>query len=159
MAVPGSPTDARFDFSGFTTQAQSDAYFAYLNSSGLSKYGGGYAPRNGFFTPWQNRLDLRFVQELPTYKSVKVELFADFMNFGSWISKNLFNYIEQINASTTNSSQIRALGAATYSATGLVKPTVTLNSDGSVNFPAGSQIVIHNNDSRWKIQGGVRLKF
>jgi hypothetical protein len=158
VAVPSSPTDSRFDFTGMT-QAQQDAYFSYLASSGLNKFAGGYASRNAFFTPWQNRLDLKFVQELPVWRSVKVELFADFLNFGSWISKGLFNYVEQINSSATNSSQLRVLGGATYSASGLVKPTVALNPDGSVSFPSGSQIVISNNDSRWKIQGGVRLKF
>lgn len=159
VAVPSGPTDPYFDFTGFTSQAQSDAYFAYLNSSGLSKFGGSYAPKNSFFTPWQNRLDLSFKQELPIWGRVKAELFLDFLNFGSWFSKSLFNYIEEINSSTNNSSQLRAFGGATYSATGLVKPTVTLNADNSVNFPSGSQIVINNTDTRWRIQGGIKLKF
>jgi hypothetical protein len=158
VAVPSSSTDARFDFTGMT-QAQQDAYFAYLNSNGLSKYGGSYAPRNAFFTPWQNRLDLKFVQELPAYRNVKVELFADFLNFGSWLNKHMFNYIEEINGSTTNSSQLRALGSATYSATGLVKPTASLDANGNLVFPASSTIVTNNTDSRWRIQGGVRVKF
>ena len=158
VAVPSSPTDARFDFTGMT-QAQQDAYFAYLNSSGLSKYSGSYAPRNAFFTPWQNRLDLRFVQQLPVWRSAKVELYLDFLNFGNWISKSLFNYIEEINTSTSNSSQIRALGNATYSATGLVKPTVTVDANGQPIFASGSQITFNNADSRWKIQGGIKLKF
>lgn len=158
VAVPSSPTDARFDFTGMT-QAQQDAYFAYINSNGLAKYGGSYAPKNSFFTPWQNRLDLSFHQDLPVWRTVKVEVFVDFLNFGSWLSKGLFNYVEEINGSTTNSSQLRNFGSATYSATGLVKPTVTLNSDGSIFFPDSSKIVINNTDTRWRIQGGVRLKF
>jgi hypothetical protein len=66
--------------------------------------------------------DLRVVQDLPGYKNVKFELFADFLNFGSWISSSFFNYIEQINTSATNSSQLRTLGTASYTAAGLVKP-------------------------------------
>ena len=158
VAVPTGPTDPKFDFSGMT-QAQQDAYFAYLNSSGLSKFAGSYATRNAFFTPWQNRLDLRFVQALPAYHTAKVELYLDFLNFGSWLSKSFFNYVEEINTSTGNSSQARALGSATYSATGLVKPTVALNADGSINFASSSQITINNADSRWKIQGGIKFKF
>ena len=117
------------------SQAQQDAYFAYINSSGLSKFAGSYAPKNSFFTPWQNRLDLSFHQELPVWRTVKVEVFVDFLNFGSWLSKGLFNYVEEINGSTTNSSQLRALGSATYNATGQVKPTVALNPDGSITSP------------------------
>ena len=158
VAVPSGPSDARFDFSGLSA-AQQTSYFNFINSSGLYKYAGSYAPRNAFFTPWQNRLDLRFVQDLPIYRGFKVELFADFLNFGSWIDKHLFNYIEEMNTSTSNSSQIRALGSATYTAAGLVKPTVTLNADGSVNFPSTSLIAINNNDTRWKVQAGVSLKF
>ena len=37
--------------------------------------------------------------------------------------------------------------------------SVVLNPDGSINFPSGSQIVVNNNDTRWKIQAGVSLKF
>jgi hypothetical protein len=161
VAVPTGASDPRFDFSGMTP-AQQTAYFNFINSSGLSKYAGGYAPRNAFFTPWQNRLDLRLVQELPAYRHVKVELFADFLNFGSWFDKHLFNYIEEINGSTTNSSQLRTLGSATYasaSAGAVIKPTVTLDANGNILFASSSTIVPNNADTRWKVQGGVRLKF
>ena len=158
VAVPTGPLDSRFDFSGMTS-AQQDAYFKFMQSSGLTKYAGGWAPRNSFIGPWQNRLDLRFVQEIPTYKKVKVEFFADFMNFGSWFSKKLFNYVEEINNSTSNSNQIRVLGSATYTTTGLLKPTDTLNADGTMNIPTTSLITVNNADTRWKIQGGIRLKF
>jgi hypothetical protein len=158
VAVPTGASDARFNFTGMTA-AQQTAYFAFLDSSGLSKYAGSYAARNAFFTPWQNRLDLRFVQELPAYKKVKLELFLDFLNFGAWFNKRLFNYVEEINTTTTNSSQLRALGSATYDAAGLVKPTVTLDASGNVVIPSTSQIVVNNSDTRWKIQGGIRMKF
>ncbi len=159
VAVPTGPSDPRFDFSGLTTTAQQNAYFAAIQTTGLAKYAGGYAPRNAFTTPWQNRLDLHFEQELPTYGPVKVDLFMDFMNFGSWISRRLFNYVEEINTSTSNGGQTRALGSATYTSTGLVKPTVTLDSSNNVSFPSTSTIVPNNGDSRWKVQGGIRVRF
>lgn len=158
VAVPSSPSDPRFDFSGLTA-AQQTAYFDFLNSSGLSKYAGSYAPRNAFTTPWQNRLDLRFTQEVRAVGPVRVEVFADFINFGSWLARGFFNYVEEINTSTSNSNQNRALGGATYAADGRVRPVVALNADGTINFPAASQILPNNGDSRWRVQGGVRLKF
>ncbi len=83
----------------------------------------------------------------------------DFRNFGSWISRRLFNYVEEINTSTSNGGQTRALGSATYTSTGLVKPTVTLDSSNNVSFPSTSTIVPNNGDSRWKVQGGIRVRF
>jgi hypothetical protein len=158
VAVPTSATDARFDFSAMP-QASQDAYFAFLNSSGLSKYAGSYAPRNAFTTSWQNRLDLHFSQEIKTKWPVGFEVFTDFVNIGNWISKSVFNYIEEINTSTSNSNQNRAFGGASYGLDGRIKPTVTLNSDGTVNFPATSTILPNNADARWRIVAGVRLRF
>lgn len=158
IAVPTGPDDARFDFSGMSA-VQQDAYFAFLKSSGLSRYAGRYASRNAFLTPWQNRLDLRVVQELPAYKQVKIELFADFLNFGSWLSRDLFNYVELLNTTATNSGQGRQLGTATYTADGRVRPGITLDANNAVQFASVSTIVPNNDESRWKIQGGIRLKF
>jgi len=158
VAVPTGPDDARFDFSGMS-QAQQDAYFGYIKSSGLSRYAGGHAPRNGFTTPWQNRLDLRFVQELPAIGKSKVQFFADFINFGSWISKSLFNYVQEINTSTTNGGQTRVFGNASYTAAGLIKPTATIDANNSIVFPSSSVIQANNGDSRWKITAGVKFIF
>jgi hypothetical protein len=158
VAVPTGPDDPRFDFSGMS-QAQRDAYFTYITNSGLSHYAGGYAPRNAFTTPWQNRLDLRFVQDLPAIRNTKVQFFADFINFGSWFSKSLFNYVEEINTSTSNGGQTRAFGNASYTAAGLIKPTVTIDANNSVVFPSASTIQANNGDSRWKVTAGVKFIF
>lgn len=182
VAVPSGKDDARFDFSALT-QAQLDAYLAFIKSSGLDRYAGGHAPRNAFLTPWQNRLDLRFVQELPVVNlpvvhQVKLEIFADFLNFGSWLNKDLFNYVELLNASATNGGQVRGLGAATYNAAagGKIRPTfvdgtttvLSLNSANNLVFgtdvpladsSSASVIRANNGESRWKIQAGVRLRF
>lgn len=158
FAVPTGPSDPRFDFSSMTS-AQQQAYFDYIAGSGLSKYAGGYVPRNAFIGPWQNRLDLHLSQEVKVTGPVRVELFADFTNFGAWLSKGLFNYVETLGASTSNSNQYRALGNASYGSDGRIIPTVALNSDGSINFPTNSQFGPNNSDARWRITAGARLKF
>ncbi len=157
LAVPTAANDARFDFSGMTT-AQQDAYFAFMAKSGLSRFAGGYAPRNSFIGPWQNRLDLHLSQEVRVAGAVKVEVFADFINFGNWLSKDVFNYVESLGQGG-NSNQIVVLGNAAYGTDGRIRPSVTLNSDGSINTPTASQILPSNGDSRWRVQAGVRLKF
>jgi hypothetical protein len=157
LAVPNGATDSRFDFSGMNAATQT-AYFAYLKSSGLDKYAGGYAPRNSFIGAWQNRLDLHFSQDIKVTGPVHVEAFMDFINFGSFISKSMFNYIEEL-GSPANSNQIVVLGGATYGADGRIKPTASLNADGTLVVPTASQLLPNNGDSRWRIQAGVRLKF
>ncbi|MFA5264640.1 MAG: carboxypeptidase regulatory-like domain-containing protein [Opitutaceae bacterium] len=171
VAVPSGPNDARFDFSGMTSAEQA-AYFNYINNSALARYTGSYAPRNALLTPWQNRLDLRIVQELPAYRNVKVELFADFLNFGHFLCKELFNYSELFNP--LSGGQVRPFGAATYTSAGLIKPTFNdytvpsrptpiLSYDsttGSLLFvPSLAQLVNTPNENRWKVQAGVKLKF
>lgn len=157
VAVPTGATDARFDFSGMTPDQQ-NAYFAYIQKSGLGKYAGGYAPRNAFIGSWQNRLDLHVSQEIRVVGPVQVEMFVDFINFGNWISKDVFNYVETL-GNPGNSNQNVVLGNATYAADGRVRPTVSLNSDGTLVIPTASQFLPNNGDSRWRVQGGVRLKF
>ncbi len=157
VAVPTGASDARFDFSGMTADQQT-AYFAFIQKSGLGKYAGGYAPRNSFIGPWQNRLDLHFSQEVKVAGPVHVEMFVDFINFGNWISKDLFNYVETL-GSPGNSNQNVVLGNASYAADGRVRPTVSLNADGTLVLPTASQFLPNNGDSRWRVQGGVRLKF
>lgn len=158
FAVPTGASDPRFDFSGMTS-AQQTAYFAIIDAKGLSKYAGSYAPRNSFLGPWQNRLDLHLSQEVKVRGPVVLEVFADFINFGSWLSKDIFNYVENLALQGNNSNQIVSIGNATYAADGRIRPTVTLNSDGTVNIPTNRQFQINNGDSRWRIQAGARLKF
>ena len=169
VAVPTGPNDPKFDFSGFTSQAQKDAYFAFINSSGLAKFAGSYAPRNSMLTAWQNRLDLRVTQDLPVYRDMKVELFLDFINVGSWLNHHLFNYIQTINASASNGGQTRSFGAATYNTTtGQIKPTFNngttpvlgLDASNNLIFSASSSVIQPNNGTnRWAITAGARIKF
>lgn len=157
LAVPSGANDARFDFSGMTVP-QREAYLNYISSGELGAFAGSYAPRNAFIGPWQNRLNLHLSQEIKVAGPVRVEVFADFLNFGSWLNKDLFNYTETL-GNPNNSNQSRVLGNASYNADGLVRPTVALNSDGSLTIPTASQFLPNNGDSRWQIMAGVRLKF
>jgi hypothetical protein len=158
VAVPTDANDPRFNFINMSSVQQS-AYFAFLKSSGLSAYAGGYAPRNSFIGPWQNRLDLHFSQEIKVTGPVRIELFADFTNFGNWLSKDLFNYVETLNATSTNSNQNRVLGNASYGADGRIIPTATIGADGTLTVPINSQFLPNNADARWRIVAGARLRF
>lgn len=157
VAVPTGATDTRFDFSGMST-AQRDAYLAYMQKGELSRYAGGHAPRNAFLGPWQNRLDLHLSQEVKVAGPARIEIFADFINFGNWLSKDLFNYVETL-GNPGNSNQIVVLGGATYAADGRIRPTASVDGSGNLVIPTASQFLPNNGDSRWRVQGGVRVSF
>jgi hypothetical protein len=150
IAVPTDVNDARFDFSSLPT-AQRDAMFAYLQSSGLSKYAGGYAPKNSFYQPWVNRLDLHLEQDIPLHvKSAKLNLFLDFTNFGNFISEDLFNYVERAPSTVNDVFERNTVGNATINTTtGKITPTTW----------APNNWLIDNVMSRWRIQVGARLTF
>jgi hypothetical protein len=132
------------------TATQQADYLAFLQSSGLSKYAGGYAPRNAFVQPWINQLDLRITQKLPIYKPLEVELFCDFINFGYWLSRKTFGYTELLTNTNNGVFYRRLMGAATYNAAGQVRPTHT---------GEPGNWVVDNIASRWRVQFGATVRF
>ncbi len=150
VAIPSSATDARFDFSGMTS-AQQTAFFDYLNKSGLSKYAGGIAPKNTFYEPWVNRLDLRIVQNIPVRGYAKLQLYFDFVNFGAFLSKSTFGYVELAPNFNNDVFRTRTLTTGTaYAADGRIKPSYAKDPTG---------FGIDNGMSRWRIQLGAKLLF
>ena len=82
--VPTGPGDPRMDFttnlgSGFTQQDVDD-FFAFLDSSGLSRFAGTVTPKNAFFGPWYSDLDIRIAQEIGLWKEHQVKIFLDIDN-------------------------------------------------------------------------------
>ena len=64
LYVPDGPNDPRVIFADtFDT----DAFFDFVESSGLSKYGHSIAPRNSFNSDWWTWFDLRIEQEFPGF--------------------------------------------------------------------------------------------
>jgi hypothetical protein len=150
VAVPSGASDPRFDFSAMSP-AQLDAYLAFMNTSGLSKYAGGVAPKNAFRSLWVSRLDLRLSQRVPIYAPAEMELFLDFINFGAFLSEDIFGgYFLEPNQKHFGSEMFRRnrLGGATYGADGRIRPTL-----------APDSFVYENGQSRWRVQVGARLRF
>jgi hypothetical protein len=88
--VPTGPSDPVYDFTtnlggGRYDQQDVDDFFAFLDSSGLSKYAGGIAPKNGFDGAWSSDLDIRISQEIGLWKGHQLQIFLDIEN-----SLNLF---------------------------------------------------------------------
>ncbi len=151
VAVPTDASDARFDFSSLNATTQA-AYFKFIGDRGLAKYAGGVAPKNAFVQPWLNRLDLKISQTIPLHSRVQLEVFADFVNFGSLLSKKLFNYAEEPILISNDVFRRLNLGGASSTAAGKIAPTF--------NSPVpNSNFVLENVQSRWRLQFGAKLKF
>jgi hypothetical protein len=78
--VPTGPTDPLMDFSQMS-QAEVDEFFGFLQASGLNKYAGKIAPKNGFNSSWSTDLDLRFQQDIPMpWRENNLQVFLDIEN-------------------------------------------------------------------------------
>ena len=147
--VPTGPGDTKVDFTGMTA-VQQTSFFDFITRNSLTKYAGSAAPRNSFTQPWINQLDLRFTQKVPIYKPAELELFLDFSNFGYWLSRHYFGYVNLLTNTNNAVFYRRLMGAATYNASGQIRPTYTTE-------PANA--VIDNTASRWRMQFGATLRF
>jgi hypothetical protein len=161
VVIPTGLTDPKFDFSGMTS-AQQTAFFALINSSGLSKYAGMVVPKNSFYEPWVNRLDVNFKQDIPIHGRAKLQLFFDFINFGAFISKSTFGYTEVAPNQANDAFRTLTLTSGTsYNATGQIKPL--FSGAVSATNPNGlfisAPVQIDNLQSRWRIQLGAKVLF
>jgi hypothetical protein len=64
LYVPDGPSDPNVIYDASFNQ---QAFFDYLQSTGLNKYAGGIAPRNAFYSPWWTKADLRISQDIPSF--------------------------------------------------------------------------------------------
>jgi hypothetical protein len=86
LYVPTGVSDSKVTFAeGFDT----DAFFAFVNASGLDKYAGGIAPRNSFYGSWWNKFDLKVTQELPAFANGhKASAFLVIENVGNLLNSD-----------------------------------------------------------------------
>ncbi len=73
----------------FGPNFDTDAFFAYADATGLSKYKGQIAPRNAFNSEWWTTFDLRIEQELPGFRTGhKFAVYAVFKNLCNLLNDN-----------------------------------------------------------------------
>ena len=88
LYVPTGPNDPLINTSELSTE-EATAFFAFLNSSGLSQFAGDFAPRNEFRDPWVKDLDIRIAQDLPgLFKGHRAQIYMDIENALNLIDDN-----------------------------------------------------------------------
>ena len=104
MFIPANETDLLWK-----TPEDRDAYFAFAAQDPyLSKNPGKYAGRNGAYTPWSSRFDVRLLQDFKMKfgkTSNKLQLSVDVINFS-----NLLNSSWGLNQSVITNSPLKVVG-------------------------------------------------
>ena len=129
--VPRDPSEITFvpqTVNGvlWTAQAQSDAFFAYINQDKyLRTRKGEYAERNGALLPWANQFNLKLQHEFFVNVGGKrntIQLSLDILNIGNLLNKN-WGLVENYNQ---NNILVMANNGSVVSP-GTVAPTFKLN--------------------------------
>ncbi len=143
LYVPTGQDDPLADFSQMS-DADTAAFFSFLDTSGLSKFAGSHAPRNAFTSKWIHRFDLNVSQEIPIRGSLKAEVFINFLNFVNFFNDKA-GIVDQVPFGTfaINGGGNAGDDAFTYQF-------------DPVRAPQSSDDIFA---SRWALQTGIKLKF
>jgi len=153
MYVPRDGSEIAFA-NTTTAAAQWEALNNFIESDPyLKTRRGQYAERNGARTPWENRFDLRILQDIALAKGQKIQLSLDILNVGNFIDRSWgADYATGNNA--INLVRLEGFQAGTNI------PTFSFNESG-LNLVNGSRrgYIKQDFNSRWRAQVGVRYIF
>ena len=165
------PTGVNDPLVSWDSAPNAAAFDAYVNATGLDKYRGKVAPRNGFNSKWFTKIDLHLSQEIPTgLGDSKVTLFADIENFTNLLNKKWGQIREYGFPYTVSPVTVTCLtapvatGTAPGAATGgnagapcvQYRYTPTSTSGGVFAAPTDT---IYPKQSLYQIRVGVRFSF
>lgn len=165
LYVPTSTTDALVSYDSATTQTYLDNL---IKSTGLGKYRGKIAPRNGFNSPWFTRVDLHLSQEVPTgFGNSRIMLFADIENFTNLLNKNWGQVREYSFPYTIPAVRVQCLQTAVATGTAPTAAQVTGTTSqactqyrySSPSVTPDQQNVISSRPSLYTIRIGARFTF
>ena len=168
LYVPTSTTDALVSYgdtvvNGVVTQtaAQTAANLdALINSTGLSKYRGKVAPRNGFNSPWFTKVDLHLSQEVPTgIDGSRIELFMDIENFTNLLNKNWGQIREYAFPYTIPAIRVQCLQTAGGAATTTAAQPCAQYRYTAPSVAPENQNTISARQSLYQIRVGARFSF
>lgn len=137
-----------------TAAAQWEALNNYIEGNKyLRERRGQYAKRNGDRTPWENRFDLRIMQDIGVKNNHKLQLTLDILNVGNLIDRN-WGADYAVNNNAVNLIRLEGFQ------TGTNIPTFSFNESG-LNLVEGVRRAYFKQDffSRWRAQFGIRYSF
>lgn len=153
----------------FAPGFDASAFQNFLQTSGLAKYAGKIAPRNGFRQADVTTIDIRISQELPAFfpNGAKLEVFMDIENLGNLLNDD-WGVLEQYDFSRmVPVAGVRCIprGAAPGANTAAINcglPTAVYEYSGSGNGTGPfqqPQRAFRRDQSLWQIKFGAKYKF
>ena len=130
-----------------------DAFFAFAQSNGISKYAGQVVPRNSETSPWMQTVDFTIRQQIPIFNRVRAEVYFQMINLFNLLNKE-WGLVEEVPFTYKR----RVAGAA-------FDPTGNGGSGQYVyvfngNTLDGLPIVADDTQtSRWQAKLGITIKF
>jgi hypothetical protein len=126
------------------------AFNAYLQDTGLIKYAGRIAPRNGFKNPDVSRFDLHLSQQFPAFfpQAAKLTAYMDIINLGNLLNDK-WGVVEQVD----------------FPSVAPVVSTTIVNNGTQYQYSSFTKAVkpLSNSDapnrSLWQVKVGVRYAF
>ena len=144
--VPTGPNDPKVTWLSATEE---NNFFTWLSQNPkLAAYAGKVAPRNAFYSPWTEDINLHFDQEVPVYHGLRMHLFADLFDFGNMLNHK---WGQVTDYGTYQSAFASVAGTGYNPATNQYQ--YVFNS-GTLNAQT-----TYADLSRWFLQVGVRLEF
>ncbi|UII21811.1 TonB-dependent receptor [Fulvivirga ligni] len=138
------PTDAELNQMDFVSDANREAYRAYIEQDDyLKENRGAYAERYGALSPWYSRFDFRLLQDYKLNNGNKIQFSLDILNAGNLISSDWG--IRQIP---------RSVQPLSVAVDGGGNPTYTFNESLNSTFVTDTGLI-----SRWQMQLGLRYTF
>ena len=141
--IPVTASDPNVNFA---SAAVAESVMAHINSTGLQKYKGTYAPRNAFQGPDYQRMDLRITQDINLWNDHTFIVYLDVLNLHNLLSDK-HGVVKEY--SFNNSRQILVNG---------------VDADGRVNItgvdPDDSlQVLNFAGQSVWQVNLGFKYSF
>ncbi len=128
-------------------QSVYDQLAAYINGDPyLSKYKGQIVPRNGGRSPWQDQLNLRIAEDIPTVAGQNVEFTLDILNVLNLLNHN-WGWVQTVSYGTYTLMDYEGMNAQN-------QPTYALYLPKSGHPWSPDQFY-----SRWQLQLGARYNF
>jgi hypothetical protein len=148
--VPTGPSDPNVTW---LSAAEEQNFFNWLGANPkLAAFAGRVAPRNAFYSPWTEDINVHFDQELPVYHTLRLHLFADLMDLANALNHK-WGQVADYGTYQNGFSSVAGTGYNPSGNGGKGQYIYTFNQGTLTNQ------TIYSDMSRWFLQVGVRLEF
>jgi len=144
--VPTGPSDPKVTWLSSTEETN---FFNWLGQNPkLAAYAGKVAPRNAFYAPWTEDINLHLDQELPVYHGLHLHVFGDLFDFGNMLNHK---WGQVTDYGTYQNAFVSVAGTGYNAAT---NQYIYVFNNGTLN-----STTTYADLSRWFLQVGVKLEF